>query len=162
MKLILTLSVAALLLPSAEGKKVMLDLTSDIGDQLRAELMDLEGTTAMLRRSDGKEFATPLAYLSPKTRDELRKTWKEYQAEVSKPSLRSTKPLDINSSPTPETFGTNRPPMSPSDSSGPRNHPRPSPAATDSTPGPDTNSPAPNPRRSWLTVMMPGKPNPFP
>lgn len=84
MKLILTLSVAALFLASAEGKKVMLDLTSDTGDKLRAELMNLEGTTAMLRRSDGKEFATPLAYLSPKTRDELRKTWKEYQAEVSK------------------------------------------------------------------------------
>jgi len=79
------ISLLALLLASAEGKKVMLDLTSESKeDHLRAELMDLEGNTAMLRRSDGKEFATPLAYLSPQSREDLRKVWAEYQAEVAK------------------------------------------------------------------------------
>ena len=56
-----TISLIGLLIISAYGKKVMLDISSDSGDQLRAELINLENSTALLRRSDGKEFATPLA-----------------------------------------------------------------------------------------------------
>ncbi|MDB4536979.1 C39 family peptidase, partial [Akkermansiaceae bacterium] len=84
MKLLHTFSLIAFLLANVEAKKVMLDLSSDTGDKLRAELIDLENDTALLRRSDGKEFATPLAYLSGESRVQLKKLWQEYQAEVSK------------------------------------------------------------------------------
>ena len=79
-----TISLIGLLIISAHGKKVMLDISSDSGDQLRAELINLEDNTALLRRSDGKEFATPLAYLSADSRVQLKKLWQEYQIEVSK------------------------------------------------------------------------------
>ena len=79
-----TISLIGLLIISAHGKKVMLDISSDSGDQLRAELINLQDNTALLRRSDGKEFATPLAYLSADSRVQLKKLWQEYQIEVSK------------------------------------------------------------------------------
>ena len=79
-----TISLLGLLFASAHGKKVMLNLSSDSGDELRAELINLEDNTALLRRSDGKEFATPLAYLSTKSRTQLKQTWQEYQNEVAK------------------------------------------------------------------------------
>ena len=40
-----TISLIGLLIISAQGKKVMLDISSDSGDQLRAELINLEEKT---------------------------------------------------------------------------------------------------------------------
>ncbi len=53
-------------------------------DQLKVELLNLEKDTALLRRSDGEEFATPLAYLAPASRSEIRETWAAHRAKIEK------------------------------------------------------------------------------
>ncbi|MDB4466491.1 hypothetical protein N9077_02175, partial [bacterium] len=44
-------------------------------DKLRVELLNLEKDIALLRRADGQEFDTPLAYLSEDSRSDIRHTW---------------------------------------------------------------------------------------
>ncbi|YCM45529.1 C39 family peptidase [Verrucomicrobiaceae bacterium 227] len=51
-------------------------------DQLKVELLNLEKDTALLRRSDGEEFATPLSYLAPASRAGIRDTWATHRAKI--------------------------------------------------------------------------------
>ena len=53
-------------------------------DKLRVELLNLEKEVALLRRSDGQEFKTPLAYLSEESRNEIRSTWTTHREKVEK------------------------------------------------------------------------------
>ncbi|MEN8773630.1 MAG: C39 family peptidase [Akkermansiaceae bacterium] len=53
-------------------------------DKLRVELLNLEKDTALLRRADGQEFDTPLAYLSEESRNDIRSTWKEHREKIEK------------------------------------------------------------------------------
>lgn len=52
--------------------------------KLRVELLNLENEVALLRRSDGEEFDTPLAYLSEESRSDIRKTWKDHRTKIEK------------------------------------------------------------------------------
>lgn len=51
--------------------------------QLRVELLNLENDIALLRRSDGEEFDTPLAYLAEESRQEIRTTWQKHRGRIS-------------------------------------------------------------------------------
>ena len=53
-------------------------------DKLRVELLNLEKEVALLRRSDGQEFKTPLAYLSEESRNEIRSTWTTHRKKVER------------------------------------------------------------------------------
>ena len=53
-------------------------------DQLKVELINLEKDTALLRRADGQEFDTPLAYLSKESRADIRTTWMSHRAKIEK------------------------------------------------------------------------------
>ncbi|MCX8238508.1 MAG: C39 family peptidase [Akkermansiaceae bacterium] len=53
-------------------------------DKLRIELLNLEKDIALLRRADGQEFDTPLAYLSEESREDIRTTWKTHRQKVEK------------------------------------------------------------------------------
>lgn len=53
-------------------------------EKLKVELLRLEGDTALLRRADGMEFSTPLAYLAPASRTEIRETWAGHRAMLDK------------------------------------------------------------------------------
>ncbi len=53
-------------------------------DKLRVELINLEKDIALLRRADGQEFDTPLAYLSEESRTDIRQTWKSHRDKVEK------------------------------------------------------------------------------
>lgn len=53
-------------------------------DKLRVELLNLEKDIALLRRADGQEFDTPLAYLSEESIEDIRKTWGAHRAKVEK------------------------------------------------------------------------------
>ena len=53
-------------------------------DKLRVELLNLEDDIALLRRDDGQEFDTPLAYLSEESRNDIRGTWKTHREIVDK------------------------------------------------------------------------------
>jgi hypothetical protein len=51
-------------------------------DKLRVELLNLEKDIALLRRADGQEFDTPLAYLSEDSRSDIRHTWKSHREKI--------------------------------------------------------------------------------
>ncbi len=51
-------------------------------DKLRVELLNLEKDVALLRRADGQEFDTPLAYLSEDSRNDIRNTWKGHREKI--------------------------------------------------------------------------------
>ena len=53
-------------------------------DKLRVELLNLENELALLRRSDGQEFDTPLAYLSEESRNDIQNTWTSHREKVEK------------------------------------------------------------------------------
>ncbi len=53
-------------------------------DQLKVELLDLEKDIALLRRADGQEFQTPLAYLAEDSRAEIRATWASHRTGIEK------------------------------------------------------------------------------
>lgn len=53
-------------------------------DKLRVELLNLEKDIALLRRADGQEFDTPLAYLSEESRTDIRQTWKSHREKIEK------------------------------------------------------------------------------
>ena len=53
-------------------------------DKLRVELLNLEKVVALLRRSNGQEFKTPLAYLSEESRNEIRSIWTTHREKVEK------------------------------------------------------------------------------
>lgn len=52
--------------------------------KLRVELLNLEKEVALLRRSDGEEFNTPLSYLSEESRADINKTWANHRAKIEK------------------------------------------------------------------------------
>ncbi|MGJ8696363.1 MAG: hypothetical protein ACSHYF_08585 [Verrucomicrobiaceae bacterium] len=74
-----TLLLTLLIGSSALADKPLL-LQSDSGEQLKVHLINLENGTALLRRSDGREFPTPLAVLSPESRHLVTSTWGKYNA----------------------------------------------------------------------------------
>ena len=53
-------------------------------DKLKVELLYLEKDVALLRRADGQEFKTPLAYLAEDSRTEIRTTWASHRAGIEK------------------------------------------------------------------------------
>lgn len=53
-------------------------------DKLKVELLDLQKDKALLRRADGQEFETPLAYLAEASRTEIRETWTTHRTEIKK------------------------------------------------------------------------------
>lgn len=72
--LIVTLAAASFM--QAE----FLMLKSDSGDQIQAELLNLDHDTALLRLSSGDEFPTPLSLLASESRDQIRASWKKHEA----------------------------------------------------------------------------------
>ena len=69
------LLILSLLAVSPLSANEILMLKSDTGDQLKVQLIDLDKGTAILRRSDGQEFPTPLSILSSESRALVQKTW---------------------------------------------------------------------------------------
>lgn len=79
--LLLILSVSSLFLKA----EPLITLQEANGtDKLRVELINLEKDIALLRRADGQEFDTPLAYLSEESRTDIRDTWKTHRDMVEK------------------------------------------------------------------------------
>ncbi len=52
---------------------------ADGTDKIKVELLRMEDDVALLRRADGQEFSTPLAYLAPASREEIRATWEKHR-----------------------------------------------------------------------------------
>lgn len=77
------LILAALVLPSSAEPLITLQEANGT-HKLRVELLNLEKEVALLRRSDGEEFNTPLAYLSAESRADITKTWKDHRAKIEK------------------------------------------------------------------------------
>lgn len=75
-----------LLIASPASADEFLILQSSTGDQLKVQLIDYDtkSGTALLRRSDGQEFPTPLAILAKDSRDLVTKTWTKKIAFVEK------------------------------------------------------------------------------
>jgi len=78
-----TATALVTLLPLAAEPLITLK-EADGSDQLKVELLDLAKDVALLRRSDGEEFQTPLAYLAPESRAEIRTTWANHRAKIEK------------------------------------------------------------------------------
>ncbi len=57
---------------------------ADGNDKLRVELLNLEKNVALLRREDGEEFETPLAYLAAGSQKEIRASWKAHREKIDK------------------------------------------------------------------------------
>ena len=53
-------------------------------NKLKVELLSLQKEIALLRRADGQEFETPLAYLAEESRSEIRDTWAKHRAIIEK------------------------------------------------------------------------------
>lgn len=82
----LTLFSLLLALPFSLSAEPLIKLESETGEDLsRVELLNLnkEKTNALLRRADGVEFDTPLAYLSERSRQELLKTWTDHRSKIN-------------------------------------------------------------------------------
>jgi len=60
----------------------ILTLKNSAGKEIKVELVKLEDDLALLRRSDGKEFRTPLSLLAPESRDLVSSTWKNQLAKL--------------------------------------------------------------------------------
>ena len=153
-----TISLIGLLIISAHGKKVMLDISSDSGDQLRAPNSSILKIT---RHSCADPTARNLPPLLPISRpiheSNSKNSGRNIRSKSLKTSPRSTRLLVISFSHRPAISGMNPSRTLRGDSSGLLNPPPHTQAAIGSTPDPDTNSPGPNPKPWWLTATKPEK-----